>query len=97
VEKGNVLNLTFKYFCGEDNFMCLTLIMFGGIFLSCGNELSYIRMQETPCSGLMWVSHFAGVFGPSTQMLGYFLDEAMAASFQIPCNSSSINNPIIRR
>jgi len=42
-----VLNFTFRYICGAGSYTCLTSIVFVGNFVSCGRELSEIRMQET--------------------------------------------------
>jgi hypothetical protein len=88
-----VLNFTFRYICGAGCYICLTLIIFVGIFMSCGSELSEIRMQETHGSGFVSISQFAGIFfSPSKQMPAYHLNEVTATSFQIPCNSLSISH-----
>jgi len=60
--------------------------------MSCGTELSEIRMQETRGSSFESISQFAGFFSPSKPMPSYNLNEATATSFQIPCNSLSISH-----
>lgn len=57
-----VLNFTFRFICGSVSYICLTLIIFAGIFMSCASELSDIRMQETRSSGFVSINQFVGVF-----------------------------------
>jgi hypothetical protein len=87
-----VLNFTFRYICGTGSYIYLTLIIFAAIFMSCGNELSEILMQEARGSRFVSISQSAGFFSPSKPMPEYNLNEATATSFQIPCNSLSISH-----